>query len=236
MKIKSPIGYLGLWSAFLAVGSWTVPTSVGIAVSAGTVMAAAPVDSDGASAPPILVLTTSDNPDLIQELGLQMAEREGLEPEQSEVVSIMVSPEVAEHLSAAVVVDGGVEGRNPVDGDGKPLPPPSSFRLSRVESRGTGNRSRAHQVGQSSGSLTVRSHRPEAVSPRVVGTTSTSIGMSMTDRESASVSSRMARRSAKITFRFLTCHFPMCSPASIGGRPLSTIVWRWSQSGSAYSA
>ena len=124
MKIKSPIGYLGLWSAFLAVGSWTVPTSVGIAVSAGTVMAAAPVDSDGASAPPILVLTTSDNPDLIQELGLQMAEREGLEPEQSEVVSIMVSPEVAEHLSAAVVVDGGVEGRNPVDGDGKPLPPP----------------------------------------------------------------------------------------------------------------
>lgn len=124
MKIKSPIGFLAFWSAFLASGSWIVPTSTGVAVPAGTVMAAVPVDSDGASVPPILVLTTSDNPDLIQELGLQMAEQEGLQAEQSEVVSVVVLPEVAEQLSAAVVVDGGVEGRNPVDGDGKPLPPP----------------------------------------------------------------------------------------------------------------
>ncbi|MFN9076031.1 MAG: hypothetical protein ACK5WX_01250, partial [bacterium] len=49
MKIKSPIGFLALWSAFLAVGTWILPMGTLLIGSARTAQAAPISDADAES-------------------------------------------------------------------------------------------------------------------------------------------------------------------------------------------
>jgi hypothetical protein len=227
MKIKSPIGFMALWSAFLAAGSWIVPLGVvsGLSIQSTSVAIVVPIEVE--EVPLVVVLTTDSCAESGEDLAIKMAEQAGLQPNDSDVVRVQVSPDLAQQLAVEAVAAGGLQGENPVDGDGKALPPPLKLPpLPNGEPRswkpvkGTAGR----PIKWIPNTPLPPPQRQGAVSQAGVGILSTITSMWMMVLGTVSGSSPMARPSTIITYPCPTSLCRLGSRVSIEISPLSSTV------------